>query len=70
MLNEAPDEVASGGGGTGAARAAGAVEDATVPAAAGRGAADLVGGEGYVTVTQQDREAISRVSEILLLLFF
>lgn len=52
MLNEDPESVlAASDGATGAARA-----DPTPPTGRAEG-----GTEGYVTVTQQDREAISRV---------
>lgn len=67
MLNEPADAAtaaaAAGGGGSPAGAAArgtaAVVDDTTAPAAGGRDAGGAT--EGYVTVTQQDREAINRV---------
>lgn len=52
MLNEDPENAPAAAGAAGAARA----DDAAPPSGRAEGAT-----EGYVTVTQQDREAISRV---------
>lgn len=68
MLNETPEQAASGvaaaaaaSGGGGASRAA--ADELLEPAAGGEPT------EGYLTVTQQDREAISRVSFFLIQFF-
>lgn len=55
MLNEDPDNTLSDAGATGAARV-----DDVAPSHRSDGTP-----EGYVTVTQQDREAISRVSKFI-----